>query len=353
MLHDRSELAIQASNHQQSTNQGRMRLAAFLVTVDAECDNAWARKKDVSTKNAGFLPRFQTLCESFGLKPTYFTNYEMAKSPAFQQFGRDILERGTGEIAMHLHAWDSPPIVPLTENDALYHPYVTQYPESIMRDKIAFMTDLLEDTFGVKITSHRAGRWGFNEAYARMLVERGYLADCSVTPLHSWANHLGDPRRGGGPDYTHFPLSPYFLDPNDIRRPGRSPLLEIPVTAMELRSPVLRSLEVRLADRPVLSWALNRVFPQRCLLLPDGHNGRLMLRVLRKAIATKRPCVQLALHSSNLMPYGSPTFPEPHDVEALYQGLHTLFSAASRQFRGATVSEFRREFREGAAAYAA
>jgi len=51
----------------------------------------------------------------------------MAMSAAFVEFGRDVLARGTGEIGMHLHAWNSPPIVPLTGDDFHYQPYLIEY----------------------------------------------------------------------------------------------------------------------------------------------------------------------------------------------------------------------------------
>ena len=324
----------------------RDRRPSFLITVDTECDDAWSRTDHIATRNAGFLPRFQTLCESYSLKPTYLATFEMATSPAFQDFGRDLLKREAGEIGMHLHPWNSLPLVPLTSDDDFYHPYLTEYPESVMRDKISFLTDLLEDTFGRKMTSHRGGRWGFNNVYARMLVERGYLADCSVTPLVSWAAHPGNPSQGGGPDYTRFPALPYFLDLEDISRPGNSCLLEIPVTSMELGPRLLRPLRLRLGERSLLRRALNRLSPPQCWLAPTRNNGGLLVRVVEKSFAMKRPCVQLALHSSNLMPGGSPAFQKERDVEKLYESWHRLFSVVSTKFRGATVAEFRREFTE-------
>ena len=318
----------------------------FLITVDTECDKAWSPTTQVCTANSCFLPRFQALCESYRLKATYLTTFEMSACPTFQEFGRDLLKRGPGEIGMHLHAWNSPPIVPLTSNDGLYHPYLIEYPEPVMRDKISFLTDFLEDTFAVKMTCHRAGRWGFNSIYARLLAERGYLADCSVTPLTSWADHPGDPAQAGGPDYSRFPQSPYFIDLEDIQRPGKSSLLEIPVTAVELQPKPLRTLREWFRPRSLPRRALNRLFPPLCLLAPTRTNLGLIRRVVESSLATKLRCVNLALHSSNLMPGGSPQFRTAEDVEALYDALHRIFSAASQKFRGATVTEFRREFVE-------
>src|SRR4051812_8506605 len=75
-----------------------MRNGSFLITIDTEGDNAWARPRRNTTRNSQFLPRFQSLCERFGFKPTYLTNYEMARCPAFQEFARDVLRRSAGEV---------------------------------------------------------------------------------------------------------------------------------------------------------------------------------------------------------------------------------------------------------------
>jgi hypothetical protein len=51
---------------------------------------------------------------------------------------------------MHLHAWNSPPLVPLTVDDFHHQPYLLRYPEAVIREKVKFMTGLLEDRFGVR-----------------------------------------------------------------------------------------------------------------------------------------------------------------------------------------------------------
>lgn len=105
----------------------------------------------------------------------------MVRCPVFQEFARDVLKRGQGEIGMHLHAWNSPPLVPLTDDDSEHLPYLTEYPEQLMREKIRVLTQALEDTFGVKMLTHRAGRWSINATYVRILLDLGYVVDCSVT----------------------------------------------------------------------------------------------------------------------------------------------------------------------------
>ena len=54
-------------------------MKSFIITIDTEGDNLWDYKKGtpVSTENTKFIPRFQELCEKFGFKPVWLTNYEM------------------------------------------------------------------------------------------------------------------------------------------------------------------------------------------------------------------------------------------------------------------------------------
>ncbi|MDR8263551.1 deacetylase, partial [Acinetobacter baumannii] len=49
---------------------------AFLITIDTEGDNLWQKHDSITTENARYLPRFQQLCEKYGFKPVYLTNYE-------------------------------------------------------------------------------------------------------------------------------------------------------------------------------------------------------------------------------------------------------------------------------------
>jgi hypothetical protein len=311
----------------------------FLITIDTEGDNLWAKPQVAETENAKFLPRFQELCESYRLKPTYLTNYEMARSPYFQEFGRDIIKHRSAEIGMHLHAWDNPPLVPLTQNDMKYHPFLVEYPEKVMRDKINFISEFLEDTFGERPISHRAGRWNFNETYAKILHESGYLVDCSITPNVSWKLLLGDPGGTGGPDYRFFPEQPYFLDLKDIRRPGRSPILEIPTTVI-FHPAWLKNHYYHFKKRSVSRRLLNRLFRPIRWLRPRIGNLSQMLGILDLAVKEGRDYVELMLHSSELMPGGSPTFSKEKDIDRLYDDLEHLFVVSRKNFQGATLGAF-------------
>ena len=308
---------------------------AFIITIDTEGDNLWQNHQEITTENTHFLPRFQQLCEKYAFRPTWLTNYEMAMDPAYIEFARDVIARDAGEIGMHLHAWNNPPEYDLTGDDWRYKPYLIEYPAAAIREKVHLMTKLLEDRLQVKMLSHRAGRWAFNEYYAQLLIELGYQVDCSVTPRVNWQFSPGDPQGNGGTDYRHFPDRAYFIDPDDISRRGHSGLLEVPMSIQYKHSPIVNSLKQgwdRLRGKsrsPSVNW-----------LRPSGGNLAKMIGVVDKTLATGSNYVEFMLHSSEFMPGGSPTFVTAADIERLYEELEQLFAYIESRCCGMTLAEY-------------
>lgn len=312
-----------------------MKKPAFIITIDTEGDNLWQNHERISTENTRFLPRFQSLCEKYAFKPVYLTNYEMAQDAAYVEFASDVIRRGQGEVGMHLHAWNSPPLVALTDDDWRHKPYLIEFPEDQIKAKVAFMTQLLEDNFQTKMLSHRAGRWAFNEYYASLLVEQGYLVDCSVTPHVNWSSSLGNPEGAGGTDYSRFPKEAYFIDLNDIAKAGNSPLLEVPMSIQLKHSGMLNHIKSgydKLRGK-------NRS-PSTLWLRPSGGNVENMKKVAEQSLKQGSDYIEFMLHSSEFMPGGSPTFKNEQDIERLYDDLEKLFSWISERAQGMTLAEY-------------
>ncbi|WFQ78891.1 polysaccharide deacetylase family protein [Xenorhabdus sp. SF857] len=312
-----------------------MSLPAFIITIDTEGDDLWQNSGQISTKNTHYLPRFQNLCERFGFKPVWLTNYEMAMNGSYIEFAKDVIARNTGEIGMHLHAWNSPPIVPLTDDDMHYKPYLIEYPKDQIKAKVDLMTHLLEDKLQTKMLSHRAGRWAFNEYYAQLLVEYGYHVDCSVTPKVNWNFTKGDPNGNGGTDYSRFPDHAYFMDLQDISKEGHSPLLQVPMSIQYKHSAVMNFIKQKY-DRlrgkqrsPSVNW-----------LRPKGENLAQMKTVVQQTLSNGSDYVEFMLHSSEFMPGGSPTFKSEEQIEQLYQDLEGLFEFLKPLVQGMTLAEY-------------
>ena len=317
--------------------------AAFLITIDTEGDNGWNRSSSVTTENVRFLPRFQALCEQSGFKPTYLTNHEMACDARFLSFARDALDRGAAEVGMHLHAWRSPPDYDLTPSDFRHIPYLIEYPTSVLKAKVRDLTARLQDLFGRKMVSHRAGRWALDERYAETLIEEGYLIDCSVTPYVSWRSSKGAPGGTGGSDYRSFPDRAYFLDPKNIRQAGSSPLLEAPMTIMPRGRLNSRRMPGAAYAWPLSARALGKVIPSDWLR-PMRDNRDRMISIVERSVAEKRDYIEFMTHSSELMPGGGPYFRDSDSIEVLYANLEVLFETVKQHFVGETLAEYRARF---------
>jgi len=321
----------------------------FVITVDTEGDNLWARPRTITTKNAQFLPRFQRLCESHGFKPTYLVNYEMAIDKEFQAFGHAVLQTNFGEIGTHLHASNSPPLAERKEWREGYV-YVTDLPDVLIHEKMSFLTKLLTDIFETKPVSHRGGRWALDGRVVRELIELGYLVDCTVTPGVTWRRNDWTPQ-GCEPSYVGFGIHPYFSDPDDIRRPGISPLLEVPMTIRPNYRPLFQRIYDSIAKKSELtSRAISKLTgePYMWFRMNYGHRAGHSLEDLKDlvdwALTENLPVVQFMIHSSELMPGGSPYFVDGREVEKLYSDLDNLFQhIASKGIMGSTLAEFRHE----------
>jgi len=310
---------------------------AFLITIDTEGDNLWTSTAGpVSVENGRYLPRFQNLCEKYGFLPTYLTDYDMGRSPVFLHFAEETLKRGTCEIGMHLHAWSTPPAHPLDSEVRRPQPYLIEYPDEVMEEKIDRVTHTLRSQLGSGVVAHRAGRWAMDERYLRMLVNAGYSVDCSVTP--GVALKPSSPASPLSPrGYERFPESAYEPSLSNFRRSGSSGLLELPVT-IGIRRRAFKMFT------PLLPGKLSRRLLRPLWLRPNGENLEDMLKLVRCHIASGADYLEFMIHSSELMPGGSPYFSDHESVERLYLHLETLFSQLKDITQGMTLSGYRNHY---------
>ncbi|VFP80365.1 deacetylase [Candidatus Erwinia haradaeae] len=312
-----------------------MNKPAFIITIDTEGDDLWNNCNQITTKNTYFLPRFQELCETYQFKTTWLTNYEMTIDPAYIEFAKNIIANKSGEIGAHLHAYNSPPIYNLTGDDLRYKPYLIEYPKKQIKEKIIYLTHLLEDVLQIKMHSHRAGRWAFNTFYAQLLIEQGYKVDCSVTPKINWESSIGDPKCSGGVNYQNFLDQAYFIDEQDVSKPGCSTFLEVPITTQ-----YKHGLLINQVQKVLHKLCSKRHYPSVHWLRPKRGNIKQMIKLIQNTLASGKDYVEFMLHSSELMPGGSPTFKTKNEIEELYYDLEQLFEYLRIRTVSMTLSEY-------------
>lgn len=294
----------------------------FLITVDTEGDNLWQYKSGevIETKNADFLSPFQDLCEKYSFKPVYLTNYEMAQNDSFIKNAKEWLTKGTCEIGVHLHAWNNPPIYEL-KGPHSGNPYLIEYPEDVMRAKFKMIYDLLIKNFSITPVSHRAGRWAMNNLYFKILRDFNIKVDCSYTPGVNWSQNMGITR--GGCDYSHEPRCVQMI--NDV--------MEVPATIRHFRTCRNGSLKHRI--KSILKG-------EQVWLRTAGFSTASMKKVLDiLEFEEDVDFAEFMIHSSELMPGGSPLFSTQKAVNSELRSMEEVFSyAKTLGYVGCTLEEY-------------
>jgi hypothetical protein len=263
----------------------------------------------------------------------------MANDDFFVGFISSELKNNNCEIGLHIHAWNTPPDYELAADETGYgQPYLIEYPVSIMRRKIETLYSLLKEKFNTDIVSHRSGRWAMNQDYFNLLLDYGLKIDCSVTPHVSWENSRGFSAGSKGSDYTNFSENPYIVKHGSLEALNtENILLEIPVTIRNLHI-VPQNNMLRL--RPFLSGIKRFLRGKTVWLRPDGHNLPDMLALVNHIQKSDSDYLMFMLHSSELMPGGSPAFKTGTSIESLYADLEILFETAAGNFRGITLTNY-------------
>lgn len=316
----------------------------FILTIDTEGDNQWDHGRTLSVENIKYVPRFQTLCEKHGIKPTYLVTSEVCQDSCAKEIFREYSGTGRAEIGTHLHAWTTPPFmteVGLMENDP-NHAFASELPGDLLRAKIETITKEITESFGKRPTSFRSGRYGFNRRVAEVLIDNGYIVDSSVTPYVSWTAHPGLPGGEGGPNFINS--LPY---PDKFNFPNGS-LIEIPITILPTLFPLTESVKIaqhyfRNVNDSYLLRGLRKLFysNQPVWLRPvPGTDEKLLGNLLDVTNTMKLPFITMMFHSSELMPGCSKYRPDNQSVEDLYTLLDNFFEHLSfRRIGSATLSE--------------
>lgn len=301
----------------------------FIITVDTEGDNLWKWKEGepITTRNVYWLDRFQRLCDQYNFKPVWLSNWEMLQNDDFVTFIKEGIASHTCELGMHLHAWNTPPLFTLSKGRNSGAPYLIEYPPEVMEEKVRSITDLIRQKFGFTPVSHRAGRWAMNDTYFRLLQKYGYKIDCSYTPGISWKSSNGQTAGFGGSDYMNVSHAPQM-----IRK-----VLEVPVTVKKTHRVFIPEKKT---FRNTLATMYHALKGKNVWLRPNGNNLDEMLWLIDESVKTGSDYLMFMIHSSELMPGGSPTFPDKDSIATLYRHLKMIFDRIAKDYIGCTLEEY-------------
>jgi len=315
----------------------------MVVVIDVEEEFDWSAPFSLRNRKVtgnGNLHLVQDVCDRLGVQPTYLIDYAAASSPELTSAVKRWLAEGRCQIGAQLHTWITPPH---EEVICVQNSYECNLTRDLEARKMKCLTERIEETTGTRPTIFKAGRYGISRRTVELLVELGYKIDTSVVPF---TNYEG---LGGGPDFSHMPHRPFWLD-------RQSRLLEVPLSRAVV-GPLARHLgrfASRLIDNRVggfmhLPGIVSRLLGlERLTLSPEGSELGEMKRLLAFELDAGCRIFTLSLHSSSLVVGGSPYASDARDVARLLENTADVLQCFKTDHGGKVVSmlELHREMSE-------
>jgi hypothetical protein len=308
----------------------------YCVTVDTEEEWDWDSgypTGPAAVTNIQRLPAFQELCERTGTAVTYFTNHAVLANPDSRHIIQQLATRPKVEIGLHIHPWNTPPLAAV-EKVPPKASFLHTLPWDEQRAKLDTVLAAFRDSV-LSPTSFRGGRYSSSPQIQNHLREHGVWVDCSVLPFNTWT----DP---GAPDYRRRDLTSVR-----VSCPA-GPVWELPLTFGYTRRPfpfwanVARLAESGAGRAVRMTGVLDRLgVVSRAWLNFENPLGERMLKFLAVLRAVRPPFVSFTLHSSSLMPGGSPYSRTAADVTRLLATAETVLKtvAAWPEFAPAAMTE--------------
>ncbi|HET9387219.1 MAG TPA: hypothetical protein VFO67_18940 [Gemmatimonadales bacterium] len=311
----------------------------FIVSIDTEEDNWYRSRQKVTVANIAELRRQARFFDRLGIRPTYFTTYQVARDARAADVIRDV--SGGAEIGAHLHPWNTPP---LTEAFTPRNSMLKNLPAALQELKLRALTDTLEQAFGTRPRGFRAGRYGLGQGTVGVLLRCGYTVDSSVTPFVTWKAF------DDGPSFDGAPVDIYRLAPDrDVTLPVENgALTEVPLSCGFSRGPfamwgrVRRALDTAVLRRlRLVGLAARTGLCKRIILSPEMASDTDMLTLSRRLLERGVGHLHLSWHSPSLQPGLSPFTRTTADVDRLYATVEAYVEQLSKltPLTFATVSE--------------
>lgn len=300
-----------------------------LLTVDTEEEFDWRapfQRDGYGLSHVAAIPRFQGVCETIGAQPVYLVDWPIVNDPRAVDIIGDAVRRGAAEVGVQLHPWVNPPF---DEEVSVHNSFAGNLSPALEAAKFMRLRDAVEAAFGSPPLIYRAGRYGLGPETSQLLQSAGIKIDTSVRSLFDYSSQ-------GGPDYSHHPLAPYWVD-------EAQHLLELPITSAYLGPLRQMGPLIQRAQRhiPTIFSGFSRFkLLERIALTPEGFSAAEALRGVDVALASGLPVLVLSFHSPTLAPGNTPYAATEAQVEALYQWFEAIYAEFDRRgVRSVTVRE--------------
>lgn len=283
----------------------------FAIFGDAEEEFDWGapfNRASTATTAVAALPAANRRFVERGIVPTYLVDWPVADNEASAAAFAEMSAAGECDIGAHLHPWVNPPH---DEEVTAANSFAGCLPAELERAKLERLTQRLTALAGRAPLAYRAGRYGIGPNTARSLIACGYKLDVSVRSRFDYSHE-------GGPDFTAFPIRPYWVD---------EALLELPLTTclhgLLAGFPSL-TRSSRLRGPLARTGLLNRV-----PLTPEGVPLGEAKRAIEILLDRGHRLFSLSFHTPTVAPGHTPYVRDEADLRAFWSwwdGIFGLFA---------------------------
>lgn len=296
---------------------------AVVVSLDVEEEGLFSGsypRQAPGLANIPLLGRLKFLPGEFGLPLTFLCDYPVLTHGPSLTVLEALLGDVGGELGAHLHPWNTPPFPDLPWSEPVS---TAVMPLDAFRAKLDTVQTAIRAFAGRPATAFRMGRWNLFRRAMAVLPEAGFTVDSSVAPLR----HVP-----GGPDHFLAPADPYWVRPGG---PDGRPLLEAPTTQVPVIPGLPRLLHGLARRLPARSADALLGFSMKTLTLgvnPVWMPEASMRLATRLHVRRGGRALTLFWHSSELLPGGSPHFPDQAAVDAFLAKVRRFASWLRRTF---------------------
>jgi hypothetical protein len=166
--------------------------------------------------------RVQIAARKLGFKPTWLVGAEALRHPSALEPLARWQRDGEAEVGALIEAAAVPPLVDLGALAEGRRPFLTDFPESVMDEKLAWYSATLGQLVGRPPTAIRCSRPSVDDRYYTLLAKNGFRVDLTVVP-HAKVDTS---------DFTAYPEKAYltpqgvFEVPRTVRRRKYGPFVE-------------------------------------------------------------------------------------------------------------------------------
>ncbi len=287
----------------------------LIVVVDTEEEFDWMAHPDRAKTAVSHMEQLhltQDICTEYGLSPCYVIDYPIASQELGINVLKEYVDKNQCEIGAHLHPWVNPPF---DEDVTVSNMYPGNLAKEIEYNKLKILRDKIEESFGFKPTSYKAGRYGFGSNTLDTISELGFNVDLSYCPPM-------DHRHDGGPDYSKLDPYPFFFDTKKI--------LEIPISGAFIgkfggSSRQVFNLAERFKNLRVPGILSRTNLLDRLVLSPEGYTSEEHIKLTKFLYNQGHRVFTWSFHSPTVVPGHTQYVSNDSEKQKYLDSFHRFF----------------------------